>query len=80
MGRQDALLLWRQQEAQDHGEGGRGQAPASPGQLVVMLFDGCLRFLRRAEAAAKALANSKIKFDGTKVTGKKDGGAKIEGP
>ncbi len=27
---------------------------ASPGQLVVMLFDGCLRFLRRAEAAAKA--------------------------
>jgi hypothetical protein len=32
------------------------------------------------EAAAKALANSKIKFDGTKVTGKKDGGAKIEGP
>jgi flagellar protein FliS len=27
---------------------------ASPEQLVVMLYDGCLRFLRRAEAAAIA--------------------------
>ena len=26
---------------------------ASPEQLVVMLYDGCLRFLRRAEAAAE---------------------------
>ena len=26
---------------------------ASPEQLVVMLYDGCLRFLRRAEAAAR---------------------------
>jgi flagellar protein FliS len=27
---------------------------APPGRLVVMLYDGCLRFLRRAEAAAEA--------------------------
>ncbi len=27
---------------------------ATPGQLVVMLYDGCLKFLRRAEAAATA--------------------------
>jgi flagellar secretion chaperone FliS len=27
---------------------------APPEQLVVMLYDGCLRFLRRAEAAAEA--------------------------
>ncbi len=26
---------------------------ASPEQLVVMLYDGCLKFLRRAEAAAQ---------------------------
>ena len=26
---------------------------ASPEQLVVMLYDGCLRFLRRAQAAAE---------------------------
>jgi flagellar protein FliS len=26
---------------------------ATPGQLVVMLYDGCLRFLRRAEGAAE---------------------------
>ncbi len=26
---------------------------ATPEQLVVMLFDGCLKFLRRAEAAAR---------------------------
>jgi len=34
------------------------------------------------DAAAKALGSAKIKFTGTKVTGKKDalGGAKIEGP
>src|SRR4029077_13503785 len=28
--------------------------PASPGRLVAMLYDGCLRFLRRAESAATA--------------------------
>jgi hypothetical protein len=34
------------------------------------------------DAAAKALANAKIHFSGTKVTGKKDalGNAKIDGP